>query len=52
MVGKQLEILISDVKKGGAKKSYICYVDEKKGNSLSLSLAVSINLMAKEELKS
>ncbi|EGQ19307.1 30S ribosomal protein S1 [Sporosarcina newyorkensis 2681] len=30
MVGKQLENLISNVKKGGAKKSFICYVDEKK----------------------
>ena len=30
MVGKQLESLISDVKKGGTKKSFICYVDEKK----------------------
>jgi len=30
MVGKQLESLISNVKKGGAKKSFICYVDEKK----------------------
>ncbi|QUW20920.1 hypothetical protein JSQ81_13985 [Sporosarcina sp. Marseille-Q4063] len=30
MVGKQLESLISNVKKGGTKKSFICYVDEKK----------------------
>lgn len=30
MVGKQLESLISNVKKGGKKKSFICYVDEKK----------------------
>ena len=30
MVGKQLESLISDVKKGGKEKSFICYVDEKK----------------------
>ena len=30
MVGKQLESLISNGKKGGANKSFICYVDEKK----------------------
>lgn len=30
MVGKQLESLISNVEKGGTKKSFICYVDEKK----------------------
>lgn len=30
MVGKQLEILISNVKKRDTKKSFICYVDEKK----------------------
>jgi len=30
MVEKQLESLISNVKKGGIKKSFICYVDEKK----------------------
>mgnify|MGYP001797472234 CR=1 FL=1 len=30
MVGKQLESLISNVQKGGAKKTFICYVDEKK----------------------
>lgn len=30
MVGKQLASLISNVKKGGVKKSFICYIDEKK----------------------
>jgi len=30
MVRKQLESLISNVKKGGTEKSFICYVDEKK----------------------
>lgn len=30
MVGKQLESLISNVKTDGTKKSFICYVDEKK----------------------
>ena len=30
MVGKQLESLISNVEKRGTKKSFICYVDEKK----------------------
>ena len=30
MVGKHLESLISKVKTGGTKKSFICYVDEKK----------------------
>jgi hypothetical protein len=30
MVEKQLESLISNVKKGGTEKSFICYVDEKK----------------------
>ncbi|MCZ2258070.1 hypothetical protein [Sporosarcina sp. G11-34] len=30
MVGKHLESLISNVKTGSIKKSFICYVDEKK----------------------
>ena len=30
MVGKQLERLVSNNKKGSANKSFICYVDEKK----------------------
>ncbi|WP_186668799.1 hypothetical protein [Sporosarcina sp. BP05] len=30
MVGKHLDSLISNVKTGGTKKSFICYVDEKK----------------------
>jgi len=30
MVGKHLENLIFNVKTGGTKKSFICYVDEKK----------------------
>ena len=29
MVGKQLERLVSNGKKGSANKSFICYVDEK-----------------------
>ncbi|WP_262173228.1 hypothetical protein [Saccharococcus sp. Marseille-Q5394] len=30
MVGKQLERLVSSTRKGGAEKSFVCYVDEKK----------------------
>ena len=30
MVGKQLERLVSNRKKGSANKSFICYVDEKR----------------------
>ncbi|MBO1912879.1 hypothetical protein [Sporosarcina sp. 6E9] len=30
MDGKQLDGLISDVKRGGTKKSFICYMNEKK----------------------
>jgi len=30
MVGKQLERLVSNNKRGSANKSFICYVDEKK----------------------
>ena len=30
MVGKQLERLVSNGKKGSANKSFICYVDEKR----------------------
>lgn len=30
MVGKQLERLVSNSKQGGAEKSFVCYVDEKK----------------------
>jgi len=30
MVGKQLERLVSNNKKGSTNKSFICYVDEKK----------------------